>query len=277
MRVRTWGARAAGILMVMFMSAGLHYFMWAFSPLIGFASFVLHGLCWILRWVATWGSRPKEKEKEGDATSPKTVLDFYGPAVAKYPTTGTLRALKRASEKFMRAALCVKRDVLLVEVDPKKSGTIDRHGMDLGIQSISPALPVGGSDGGLWQRAGSTSVAPRHVPTQPGRARGKPTTTSRVSQSWKPGRTWTLTKWRTEAPTNGRWGASRLSCTTPSWACPHEHCGPAAVDAAGCAAGQKDHPTWPGVRRSPKAKRRTKGNRARPTVCRGRAETVRNG
>eukprot|EP00972_Heterocapsa_arctica_P050288 7395019-Heterocapsa_arctica.AAC.1 len=115
--VRTWGARAMGILIVMFISAGFHYLMCAFSPVIGLLSFVVHGCLWLLRWVATWGSRRKVK-KEG-AGDPKTVLYFYGPAVAKYPTTATLKGLKKSGTQNCFAVLCVERDVILVEIDPQ--------------------------------------------------------------------------------------------------------------------------------------------------------------
>eukprot|EP00972_Heterocapsa_arctica_P023001 3382486-Heterocapsa_arctica.AAC.1 len=60
----------AGILTIMFLSAGFHYLMCALSPILGLLGFVLNGLLWALRWVATWGSRRKvKKEGSGD---PKT-------------------------------------------------------------------------------------------------------------------------------------------------------------------------------------------------------------
>eukprot|EP00972_Heterocapsa_arctica_P032396 4772955-Heterocapsa_arctica.AAC.1 len=69
-----------GILIVMFLSAGFHYLLCAFTPDVCLVTFVLHGSLWVLRWMATWGSRRKvQKEGNGD---PTIVLDSYGPAVA---------------------------------------------------------------------------------------------------------------------------------------------------------------------------------------------------
>ena len=60
----------------MFLSAGFHYAMAAFAPFFTLFGFAFHGFCWILRWIATWGSRGKVKQD--GVTGPKTVGDFFG-------------------------------------------------------------------------------------------------------------------------------------------------------------------------------------------------------
>ena len=131
--VRTYTMRVLGVVLVLLVSAGIHHVACALGPLFGTVSIVLHGLVWVLRWVATWGGRRAIRTKSGETTQ----LEFWGPSVARYPTTAALRTMKGGGGgEPQRAVLCIDTDVILVETDVAGCSAINRHGMTLGVGAV---------------------------------------------------------------------------------------------------------------------------------------------
>ena len=132
--VRAIGARATALVCIMVVSAGIRYMACALGPVFGLMSCVVHSVLWIIRWMATWGSRRvvKSDDKKG-----RRALDLVGPAVTRYPETALLRSLKTATgEDPPRAVLCIGDEVLLVETDPGTSSAINRFGVELGVGRV---------------------------------------------------------------------------------------------------------------------------------------------